>query len=146
MKTLIQMVTGIVATAAVLAAGTANAAADSVGVFHRAEKVVVLINESGAQSRLQGFMDHLGAGEKFVWQSADEGIRLQCARRSSEASCTFRFLPSVDVQIGERDVHATMPSAQQADFVMAFESSQGDRFELQSNGESYIIWASKKSL
>lgn len=146
MKRIIHMMTGILLTAAVMATKSANAATDSVGVFHRAEKVVVLINERGSHSRLQDFMNHLEAGERIVWQSADESIRIQCARNMTDASCTFLFLPSSDVQIGEKEVRATVPSAQQIDFGMSFESSQGDRFELHSNGESYIIWASKKTL
>ena len=65
------------------------AAADSVAVFHRAEKVGVLLNERAAYGRIQQFMDAVGAESRFRWLTADESVKIECAREDVRATSPF---------------------------------------------------------
>lgn len=119
----------------------AFAARDSVAVFHRPEKVVVLVNEAGRNSRLQNWFDSLGAGAEIYALSADKSININCGRSEIAVSCNFRFLPSatnvfsprrVDVQTSLRDMQLNP----QADSEVSFESDRQDRFVITiANGQ-----------
>jgi hypothetical protein len=84
----------------------AFAARDSVAVFLRPEKSVILINERGADSRLQNLFSALGAGTDLLWESEDQSIRLNCGRNQTAATCTIRLLPSANVSIEAKKVSA----------------------------------------
>ncbi|KYG62690.1 hypothetical protein AZI87_15495 [Bdellovibrio bacteriovorus] len=131
-----------------LMATNAFAAADSVGVFHRPEKVVVLVNEHGSQGRLQGFMDALQAQDQLLWLSQDESIKIQCGRNATDASCTFRFFPSDSVSVESRSVNAFTEGKSLAKnpYEMHFESSNGDKFTLKVEEQGISFWGSKKPL
>lgn len=124
----------------------AIAAADSVAVFHRPEKVVVLINENGAQSRLQQFMDALSADHRVFWVTRDESIKIDCARNTEKVACNFRFTPSRAVNIQDKSVFAetTAEELNKSTFQMAFESSREDRFLLTMTPEGIQFWAGKR--
>ncbi|WP_374035152.1 hypothetical protein ACES2I_04960 [Bdellovibrio bacteriovorus] len=126
-------------------AGAAQAAADSVAVFHRAEKVGVLLNERGAYGRIQQFMDAVGAEARYRWLSADESVKIECAREDVRATCTIRFLPSEIVKIQGRSVKAFVATKEfPQSFEMAFESSMEDRFNLVLTPEGIELWAGKR--
>jgi|GEM_PF-2667568 hypothetical protein len=126
------------------------AAADSVAVFHRAEKVVVLINDQGANSRLQQFMNALGADSKVQVESNESGIRVQCSRAADTASCTFAFFPSENVRIAPKNLDASttlvdlgLKAISAEGFETSFESSREDRFTVKFN-EHFIFFAASK--
>lgn len=129
-----------------LCANLVHAAADSVAVFHRPEKVVVLINENGANSRLQQFMNALSADHRVFWLSRDESVKFDCARNTQKVSCTFRFTPSRNVIIEGKRVLAETDAADlsKMPFEMSFESSQEDRFQLRMTSEGIQFWAAKR--
>lgn len=128
-----------------MTASSAFAAADSVGVFYRPEKVVVLINEDYRTSRLAEMMDALGLGEKALLLSSDESIKIDCGRNAQAASCTFRFLPSAIVNVGHKNVEVLVTAEelklpQAPAFEMVFESSMADRFVMQvAHGKVYFF-------
>ncbi|WP_413569756.1 hypothetical protein ACLWBD_04705 [Bdellovibrio sp. HCB117] len=126
----------------------AFAAADSVGVFHRPEKVIILVNEHGSHGRLQGFMEAIQAQDQLVWLSEDESIKIQCGRNSTDASCTFRFFPSDSVSVESRSVNAFSEGKGLAKtpYEMHFESSNGDKFTLKVEEKGLSFWGSKKPL
>ncbi len=129
-----------------MCASIVHAAADSVAVFHRPEKVVVLINENGTESRLQQFMNALSADHRVFWVTRDESIKIDCARNTDKVSCTFRFTPSDSVIIEEKRVWAETEAAELSknEFQMSFESSQEDRFHLTMTPEGIQFWAGKR--
>lgn len=132
-----------------LATSSTFAAADSVGVFHRPEKVVVLINEDYRTSRLSQMMDALGLGESALLLSSDESIKIDCGRNTQAASCTFRFFPSAIVNVGNKNVEALVSAtdlklSQAPDFEMVFESSMADRFVMQVTGGKVYFFANKR--
>lgn len=129
-----------------MCASNALAAADSVAVFHRPEKVVVLINENGTDSRLQQFMNALSADHRVFWVTRDESIKIDCARNTEKVSCTFRFTPSENVIIEEKRVWAETDAAElnKNEFQMSFESSQEDRFHLTMTPSGIQFWAGKR--
>ncbi|UXR65158.1 hypothetical protein EZJ49_02710 [Bdellovibrio bacteriovorus] len=121
------------------------AAADSVAVFHRAEKVGVLLNERAAYGRIQQFMDAMGAESRFRWLTADESVKIECAREDVRATCTIRFLPSEVVAIQGRSVKAFVATNDFPQmFEMTFESSMEDRFILKAGPEGLWLWAGKR--
>ena len=127
-----------------------NAAQDSVAVFHRAEKVVVLINEQN-QGRLQAFMDHVGDDTDTLIETPDQSMRLNCGRKYDAASCTFRFLPSAFVKIEEKTLHAHATLAELSlpeleHFEMTFESSREDKMTLRIQHGVLEVVASKRTL
>lgn len=107
------------------------AAADSVAVFHRPEKVVVLLNEYGDQGRLHSMMDAWGAGQELFWKT--EELYVNCARTKSGVTCTLRLLPVGSARIEGKDSfwEGSGPSG---DFSFAFESSRGHRLDFSSVG------------
>lgn len=127
----------------------AMAALDSVGVFHRPEKVIVLINERGEGSRLQTMMNYFEAGETLALISPDQNIKIVCGRSVEAATCTFRFFPGKDSVIGPRTLEASSTLGELGittldDFDISFESSMQDRFLLQVLNGKIIFSASKK--
>ncbi len=134
---------------ALLLTNVALAAQDSVGVFHRPEKVIVLINEIGEAARLQNFMTNLNEGISLQKISDDKTIKFICKRTQSEASCTFTFLPGEKVEIGNRTLaaHTTLEDLKiesAEDFSASFESSRGDKFTLEIADGSINFYANKK--
>lgn len=125
---------------------TALASLDSVGVFHRPDKVVVLVTDNNPSGRIQEFMTALGTDELFIWKNSDQSISIRCGRSSREASCTFRFFPSESVQIENKSVNAFISAEElaSADFSIDFESSMGDRFILKNTAQGLNFEASKK--
>nr|BFD67860.1 hypothetical protein HAGR004_28820 [Bdellovibrio sp. HAGR004] len=129
----------------VLGSAQVFAAADSVAVFHRAEKVGVLLNERAAVGRIQQFMDAVGADSRFRWLSVDESVKIECAREDVRATCTIRFLPSESVAIQGRSVKAFVATQDfPQSFEMTFESSMEDRFILQMGQQGLWLWAGKR--
>lgn len=113
------------------------AANDSVAVILRADKALVQVNEAGAQ-RLGRLFEAFGAGTDLKWESPSGDFFVDCGRRQDAATCIFRFHPSEQVAIGEKEMHARYAcgSACPANFSIAFQGSRGHRFELvASNGE-----------
>lgn len=135
---------------------------DSVGVFYKDEKVVILINEEQGAPRLQAFFNALEARDllskppqtldRYIFLSSDKTARIQCARADHAATCTFRFLPSELAQIANRRIEALIPAieifgtsapAYADDFEMIFESSMKDRFKLKLSDEGLRIEGEK---
>lgn len=83
---------------------------DSVGVFLRPQKSVILINESRANSwpgsKIHQLMDVMNVATDFAFLSQDESIKLSCGRNVNAAICTFRFYPSSGVRILGKEVEA----------------------------------------
>ncbi|HEY1078987.1 MAG TPA: hypothetical protein VGE46_02785 [Bdellovibrio sp.] len=132
-----------------LATVFAQASLDSVGVFHRPERVVVLINEDSRSSRLSQMMDSLNLSDRAQLISADGSIKIECGRTGRVASCTFRFLPSDLVVIGKKNVQAkvaleNLKMYSEASFVMEFESAMQDRFIMQVSEGSVSFFAHKR--
>ena len=129
---------------------TAMAALDSVAVFHRPEKVIILINERGQSGRLHDMMNSFGKEDSFSALSADENIKIQCNRIIDAASCTFRFFPSEGIQIKEKTLKArTLLSnlnLESENFEMIFESSREDKFVLKVIDGNINFFASKRTL
>lgn len=128
----------------------AQAAQDSVAVFLRADKVVVLINEQ-YNGRLQSFMNHLGVGTDLEALSVDQGMKLSCGRRTDAATCTFRFNPSALVKIEDKSIQAQASLADLnlpivSDFEMSFESSREDKMTLKIQNGVLEVKASKRVL
>lgn len=124
----------------------AHAAEDSVGVFHKSDKVVVLVNEEGSAGRLQRFMDFLGVTDQLQIISSDQSIKFQCRRNDRAASCTFRLLPSDNVFIGPGNVvaEAALVEIPAGEFYMDFESSMQDYFQLRLKDGRVLLQANKK--
>lgn len=128
----------------------ASAAQDSVAVFLRAEKIVVLINEA-QRGRVHEWMNHLGLGTDLVAVSEDGNIRLSCGRKVDVASCTFRLNPSARVRLDGKTVTAQASLAELqlpavGNFEMTFESSRADKMVLKIQEGVLTITASKRAL
>lgn len=123
------------------AQNTALASLDSVGVFHRPEKVVVLVSERGANTRLMNWMNAWSSERSFEILSEDESIRIQCGTNELlTTTCTFRLLPSrfVSIEKGSSGKTADFDISLQNinreplvhEFSMSFESSENHRFQI----------------
>jgi len=116
---------------------------DSVAVFLRPEKSVILINERGADSRLQNLFSALNADTDLLWESEDKSIRLNCGRNETAATCTIRLLPSQRVSIEARRVLASaelrgIQNPKNAE--LTWESSRFNRFTVKIfNGRIELI-------
>jgi hypothetical protein len=134
-----------------LPASALLASYDSVAVFHRSEKVVVLINEQD-QGRLQAWMNHVGDEEDMLIEAPDKSIRLNCGRNREAATCTFTFLPSEFVQIGNnKTLYVEIPLEalrlpHLTAFEMKFQSSREDRFVLNIENDKLLVRATKRVL
>jgi hypothetical protein len=137
-----------------LLASLASAAApsrDSVAVFHRPHKVIVLVNEAGHNSRLQKLMEVLGGQNDILLLNSDQSIKIDCGRSETAVSCTFRFLPSASTQFGKRHVDAAcsladLRSSASQDLQVSFESAQQDRFMISITSGAVHFHAEKKVL
>ncbi len=121
----------------------AGGPADSVAVFHRPEKVVVLINERGANSRLQKLLKAFGPEMDLLWENPDKSIRFNCGRNETAATCSIRLLPSESVKIEAKKVSASAkyqgPNAP-ANIELTWESSRANRFNVKIlNGEIELL-------
>lgn len=128
---------------------SAWASLDSVGVFHRLDRVVVLINENSSTSRLSRMMDAMGAANSLQTLSVDGSVKIECGRRAHAASCTFRFLPSQFVKIGAKNSAVNLSSddlqlSLAADYEMYFERSMQDKFSFSIHDNQIQIVAQKK--
>lgn len=126
-----------------------STARDSVAVFHRPEKVVILIHDRSPSGRLQTWMDQWGAENELILESTQKDIKIQCGRKPGLASCTFRLHPSASVRIGEKATTASLlfsdfGSAKALNgFEMSFESSRGHRFEVEISELGLSIHAAR---
>lgn len=131
----------------------AFAASDSVAVFHRPEKVAVLVNERGEASRLQMLMDNLNAGKDLHVINEADSIMITCGRVINAASCTFSFLKGkgVLIETSPRQLFATadlndlgVESSER--FETTFESSMEDYLHILVADGKIHFTASKKAL
>lgn len=137
-------------TLAIFITSNVWAAADSVAVFHRPEKVIVLINERGESGRLHDMMNSMNVDSTLVTQTRDDSIKIQCSRIVDAVSCTFRFFPATGIQIKDKTLKArTLLSnlnLESENFEMLFESSREDKFVLKIIDGNINFYAAKKSL
>lgn len=126
----------------------ALAASDSVGVFYREDKTVVLINEHRGAPRLQGLIESWGPESSFQFETKEGDVRIRCGTNTVDASCTFRFVPSQRVVFEPRQVKAFIPRhelpLEVLSYEMAFESSMKDQFYLLISNEGLFIEGKKK--
>lgn len=122
----------------------ALAAWDSVAVFHRQEKVIVLINEDGQKglptSRLQNFIDLFKDTDSIRFLSESTGIRISCGRDLEVSSCTFRFTPGSNTLIEERAVSAHLSLNEFSNLRMDIEFEGFEVSFLNSNGDRFRLW------
>jgi hypothetical protein len=130
---------------------------DSVAVFHRPEKVIVLMNEEGAQesSRLQNFMELFNKAVRVHYESGPDGIKIACDRAGDKATCIFRFTPGERAEIEDRSVRAYLPLKDlesfgfnlknASSFEMKFLNSNGDQFHLWVEGDLLMFVGGKKT-
>lgn len=127
------------------------AASDSVAVFHRPEKVAVLVNERGEYSRLQSLMTNLaGTDDKIHVINDSDTVVITCGRNTEAASCTFSFLQGKDVLIESRKMSASarlseLGLAGSEDFETSFESSMQDKFSITVK-DGFIFFNSSKKI
>ncbi len=121
---------------------TAFANWDSVAVFHRPEKVVVLINEhnSSSKNRLKNFISLFENGGSVRFESSDLGIKISCGGDTLAHGCTFRFTPGSNTEIREKGVIAFLPLNEMADFRKDLELKDFEISFLNSNGDEFHLW------
>lgn len=123
---------------------------DSVAVFHRPKKVIVLINEKGRTSRLQQLMDLIGTGTEAYVRNSSESVRFVCKRNAQAASCTFRFLPDEENIIEPKKVQTTRSLEEMGltglngRFAIEFLNSNGDFFMLKIEDSKVWLSGSKR--
>lgn len=127
----------------------ANAQWDSVNIFHRPEKVVIVIGENGP-GKVAQLMD-LWPLESFRVSTANNDFELTCNRDSQSAGCNMRFFPSTDVTIGNRSVGARillseLKSDLDRDWAQSFLNSNGDQLQLAVKDGVLTISAAKRKL
>lgn len=113
---------------------------DSVAVFVRPEKSVVMIHEPKAGGRLKAFMKLLSNERNLLVTSPDDSIKIDCGLGEAIDSCVFRFLPSEQVQISKKEIRASLPIDSLESLLVSFKNSNGDYFELNaSHGELFFV-------
>lgn len=134
----------------ILSSLTSHAALDHVGVFHRMDKVIILINEpiGGQLDRMLKALNGFGE-ENRKWISADGTFKISCGRGDTIMGCTIRFLPSENTIIGERDVTHEISlnelgTASSGNIEIYFESSRKDKFILSLQNNVLKIYATKR--
>ena len=122
----------------------AFAAQDSVAVFFKQDKVVVMIKDYPSAGRLQEFLSIVGSQQGFRYQSDDKMMRLECGQNPAEIVCTFGFEPTNGVQFIERGVQAMVPVESLAPAEFTFVSSRGDSVRLRTGSGGIEVLAQKK--
>lgn len=120
---------------------------DSVAVFHRPEKVILLINDRGSNSQLQSLISDLGSSDVFVYESPEQHIQLRCGRNAEAASCTFRFNPGPGVIISPKRVYAQIsPTPKLPPLISHYTwiSSQADQVIIYNNAEGDLVFEGQK--
>lgn len=123
---------------------------DSVAVFHRPAKVLIQVNEAGANGRLQNWMTALGAGNQVLLQAQDKSFSMDCARNATAVNCAVKLLPSLNVAIGERSVTARFPvtdlglAATTAFYEIGFLNSNGDHLKMKIENGEFLLNAGKR--
>lgn len=130
---------------------SAFAESDSVGIFHRNDKVVILLNEKGESARLQNFLNSLNVEYGFDFVSADKDVRITCGRNIDAATCTFSFFPSPNVIIGYKTLEAAIELKNSElnaaeEFSMYFESYMADKVFIKILDGHMYVSATKKIL
>lgn len=131
-------------SALVLVGAQAFAAWDSVAVFHRPEKNIVLINERGTTNlRLQNWLALFGEAGCLEFLSTAGDVKISCANVSEGSGCTFRFLPGTETnRFGARGVDSKIAYTDLQGF--GFDAAKAEGFDvsfLNSNGDRFRIWA-----
>lgn len=124
------------------------AATDHVGVFHRMDKVIILINEPTG-GPLDHIISKLGLLGENKWLSEDGSFKMSCGKDPGRIGCTIRLLPSDDISIGERDAVMQISLNQigvsySESFEIAFESSRKDKFIFSLSNGILRIYATKR--
>lgn len=126
----------------------AFSASDSVAVFHRPEKVAILINERGRHGRIQQFMNAWGIEHEIFWENAEKNFRINCGRSETGATCNFRLLPGAGVEIKEKEslgkARWDREGAVPADVQFSFESSRENYFQFTSVNGEFTIYTKKR--
>ncbi len=120
---------------ALFISSSAFAANDSLGIFFRPEKTVIMITQNGVQSRLQKWLKYISAKQDAQILSADGSFKMDCIRDVSIAKCQIRLLPSSLVQLNEKKIQVHIPLkdlglSNAGPIEVPFESSNGDRLDL----------------
>lgn len=113
------------------------ASQDSVAVFMRPEKVVVLINDYDSQSALAKGLN----GKDLFWES--ENFFANCAQAREGVTCTFRILPPANSRLDAKEV-TWEGDAPFADFAAQYESSRGNYLILASSQGRLSLRAGRK--
>lgn len=123
---------------------------DSVGVFHRSDKVVIFVGELTARGqRLNVMMDTFTTEHQMKLESSDQSVSMVCSRISQAGSCTISLSPSEFVKIGQRkDVAVLVPLNQlnlvpSQSFDYVFQSANGDSMEISVADPGFKIFAKK---
>ncbi len=135
-------------TCSLLASLACDAAHDSVGVFHRPHKVVILVSE-GHNARLTSFLAASNYISGSPWQTEQGDFKMSCGMDSFKVGCTISLYSSDRVIIGARDVRFSIPfselgTSSQSTLAVEFESSQKDQLKLTMESGTFSLWATKK--
>lgn len=126
----------------------AFAARDSLGVFYSSQKTLVVITQSGVQSRLRLWLKHLDAKQDVKLSTADQSFTMNCLRDVSLARCQFRLVPSNLVRFDGKKIEAHIPLQDLGleglgSYEVPFESSNGDRLDIVISDGVLHFYASK---
>lgn len=120
---------------------------DSVAVFHRPEKVIVLINEHRSDNRMSSLMDQFISGNDWLLVSEDQGMKFDCGRNETHVSCTLVFFKDkAGVEIFENGALANFPLkiSLPQDLTIALKNSNGDELHLVLTNAGLAVNAFKK--
>lgn len=125
---------------------SALAARDSVAYFYSPQKVNVLLNERGINSRIQQFMNVLGGENELMIVTGD--MKLGCARKEDRATCTFTFYPSPTIKFINKELFVekslvSLELDERLEFEMSFQGSMKDQLNLRLSEGQLFIFASK---
>lgn len=125
-----------------------SAASDSVGVFHRPDKVIILISDN-MNGRLFNFLVAANFVVGTPWETQNSDFRISCGMNPFKVGCTLVLKPSERVMIGERDVNfqtslSDFGSKSQDVLSVDFESSMQDKLALSLDEGVMSLYATKK--
>lgn len=137
------------ASLSVTLSASTNHSADSVSVFHKPDKVVVVINDRSSQSRLESWMLAWGEKDSLYLESEDGGLRIRCARNAEWARCSMRLLPSESVEILNKEATASVSYENLGrtpvdEFETTFESSNEQFVELKIKKGVVSVYTRKR--